>query len=132
MPANPIDSNQLSLKFQLEINRALEASWKYLSNHMWWCCVKLYFYVLFIWFMVDYLQGIMRMGVPLVWRWWVMLTYYCGPWTSTTHKNVCDTDLVGWCIQGCSTLIHAQRYDILMADIFPICLFLNLFPKQSQ
>jgi hypothetical protein len=34
MPANPIDSNHLSLKLWLEINRALEASWKYLNNHV--------------------------------------------------------------------------------------------------
>jgi len=51
--ANPIDSNQLNLKLWLEINCALEASCKYFSNHVWWCCVKLYFYVLFILLMVD-------------------------------------------------------------------------------
>ncbi len=77
---NPIDSNQLSLKLWLEINHALEASWKYLNNHVWWCCVQLYFYVLFILFMVDCLKGIMKMGVPIMWRWWVMLTCYYGPW----------------------------------------------------
>ncbi len=38
---NQIDSNQLSLKLWLKINCTLEASWKYLSNHAWWCCVKL-------------------------------------------------------------------------------------------
>jgi len=32
--ANPIDSNQLSLKLWFEINHALEASWKYLCNHL--------------------------------------------------------------------------------------------------
>jgi hypothetical protein len=32
--ANPIYSNQLSLKLWLEINRALKASSKYLSNHV--------------------------------------------------------------------------------------------------
>jgi hypothetical protein len=32
--ANPIDSNQLSLKLWLQINYALEASWKYLNNHV--------------------------------------------------------------------------------------------------
>ncbi len=42
LPTNPIDSNQLSLKLWLKINHALEASWKYLTNHVWWCCVKLY------------------------------------------------------------------------------------------
>jgi hypothetical protein len=124
--ANPIDSNQLSLKLRLEINTALETSWKYLGNHVWWCCVRLYLCVLFILHMVDCLQGIMRMGVLVVWRWWVMLTCYCGPWiihhpqrcmwywpcrmvhsrtwcinyTPYTHKDVCDIDLVGWCIQG--------------------------------
>ncbi len=30
--------------------------------------------------MMDCLQGIMRMGVLVVWRWWIMLTCYCGPW----------------------------------------------------
>jgi hypothetical protein len=77
---NPIDSNQLSLKLWFEINYALKASWKYLNNHVWWCCVRLYFYVLIILFIVDYLQGILRMGVLVVWRWWVMLTCYYGPW----------------------------------------------------
>jgi len=80
MPANPIDSNHLSLKLWLEINRALEASWKYLNNHVWWGFVKLYFRVLFILLMLDYLQGIMRMGIPIVWRWWIMLTHNCGSW----------------------------------------------------
>jgi len=51
--ANPIDSNQLSLKLWLEINCALKASWKYLSNHVWWCCVRLYSNFLFILLMVD-------------------------------------------------------------------------------
>jgi hypothetical protein len=51
--ANPIDSNQLNLKLWLEINRVLEASYKYFSNHVWWCCVRLYFYVLFILLMMD-------------------------------------------------------------------------------
>jgi hypothetical protein len=78
--ANPIDSNQLSLKLLFEINCALKASWKYLSNHAWWCCVKLYLCVLLILFMLDYLQGILRMGVSVVGRWWVMLTCYYGPW----------------------------------------------------
>ncbi len=78
--ANPIDSNQLSLKLWFEINHALEASWKYLCNHVWWCCVRLYFCVLLILLMVDCLQGIMRMGTLVMWRWWVMLTCYYGPW----------------------------------------------------
>jgi len=42
LPTNPIDSNQLSLKFFLEINRALEASWKFLSIHVWWCYVSIF------------------------------------------------------------------------------------------
>jgi lipopolysaccharide export LptBFGC system permease protein LptF len=78
--ANPIDSNQLSLKLWLKINHALEASWKSLNNHVWWCCVWLYLCVMFILIMVDCLQGIMRMGVLIVWRRWVMLTCYYGPW----------------------------------------------------
>ncbi len=53
LPTNPTNSNQLNLKLLLEINRALEASWKYLSNHVWWCCVKLYLCVLLILLMVD-------------------------------------------------------------------------------
>ncbi len=53
LPTNPIDSNQLNLKLWFEINRALDASWKYLNNHVWWCCVKLYFCVLCILLMVD-------------------------------------------------------------------------------
>jgi hypothetical protein len=80
LPTNLIDSNQLSLELWLEINYALEASWKYLNNHVWWCCVRLYFCVLFILLMVDCLQGIMKMGILVVWRWWIMLTCYCGPW----------------------------------------------------
>jgi len=48
LPPNPIDSNQLSLKLWLEINHALEASWKYLNNHVWWCCVRLYLCVVLI------------------------------------------------------------------------------------
>ncbi len=80
LPPNPIDSNQLSLKLWLEINHALEASWKYLNNHVWWCCVWLYLRVVFILIMVDCLQGIMIMGVLIVWKWWVMLTCYYGPW----------------------------------------------------
>jgi len=80
LPTNPIDSNQLSLKLWLKINHALEASWKYLTNHVWWCCVKLYFYVLFILLMVDCLKGITKLGVLVVWKWWIMLTCYCGPW----------------------------------------------------
>jgi hypothetical protein len=48
LPANPIDSNQLNLKLWFKINHALETSWKYLCNHVWWCCVKIYFHVLFI------------------------------------------------------------------------------------
>jgi hypothetical protein len=56
LPTNPIDSNQLKLKFWLEINHALEASWKYLSNHVWWCCVILYFCVLSNLLMMDWLQ----------------------------------------------------------------------------
>jgi len=51
--ANPIDLNQLNLKLWLEINHALEALWKYLSNHVWWCYVRLYFCVLLILLMVD-------------------------------------------------------------------------------
>jgi hypothetical protein len=66
LPTNPIDSNQLNLKFWLEINHALEASWKYLSNHVWWCCIRLYFCVLFNLLMMDWLQGIMIMGIPIV------------------------------------------------------------------
>jgi hypothetical protein len=58
----------------------LEISWMYLSNLVWWRCVRLYFCVLFILLMMDCLQGIMKMGVPIVWRWWIMLTFYCGPW----------------------------------------------------
>jgi len=77
---NPIDSNQLSLKLRLEINCVLETSWKYLNNHVWWCCVRLYLCVLLILLMVDYLQVIKRIGVPVVWRWWIMMTCYCGPW----------------------------------------------------
>jgi len=50
LSTNPTNSNQLSLKLWLEINHALKASWKYLSNHVRWCCVKLYFYVLFIFY----------------------------------------------------------------------------------
>jgi hypothetical protein len=71
-----------SSKFQaLAWNQpCLGASWKYLNNHVWWCFVKLYFCVLFILLMVDYLQGIMRMGIPIVWRWWIMLTHNCGSW----------------------------------------------------
>jgi hypothetical protein len=42
LPTNPIDSNQLSLKLLLEINRALETSWKYLSIHVWWCYVSIF------------------------------------------------------------------------------------------
>jgi hypothetical protein len=34
LPTNLIDSNQLSLKLWLEINYALEASWKYLNNRV--------------------------------------------------------------------------------------------------
>jgi len=52
LPTNPIDSKQLSLKLWLEINHALEASWKYLNNHVW-CCVRLYLCVLLILLMVD-------------------------------------------------------------------------------
>jgi hypothetical protein len=78
--ANPIDWNQLSLKLWLQINYVLETSWKYLNNHVWWCCVRMYLCVLLILLMVDCLHGIMRMGVPIMWRWWVMLTCYCGPW----------------------------------------------------
>jgi hypothetical protein len=80
LPTNPIDSNQLSLKLWLEINHALEVSWKYLSNHVWWCSIRLYFCVLFIMLMLDYLQGIMKMGIIVMRRWWIMLTCYCGPW----------------------------------------------------
>jgi hypothetical protein len=80
LPANPTDSNQLSLKLWFEINYALEVSWKYMSNHVWWCCVRLYFCVLFILLMVDCLQGIMKMGVLIMWRWWIMLMCYYGPW----------------------------------------------------
>ncbi len=47
---------------------------------MWWCCVKLYLCVLLILIMVDCLQGIMKMGILVVWRWWFMLTCYYGPW----------------------------------------------------
>jgi hypothetical protein len=47
-PTNPTNSNQLSLKLWLEINCALEFSWKYLNNHVWWCCVKLYLCVLLV------------------------------------------------------------------------------------
>jgi hypothetical protein len=78
--SQPIGSNQLNLKLWFEINHALETSWKYLSNHVWWCCVKLYLCVLLILLMVDCLQGMMKMGVPIMWKWWVMLTCYCGPW----------------------------------------------------
>jgi hypothetical protein len=46
--ANLIYSNQLNLKFWFEINCDLETSWKYLSNHVWCCCVRLYFCVLLI------------------------------------------------------------------------------------
>jgi hypothetical protein len=80
LPIKPIDSNQLSLQLWFKINRALEASWKCLNNHVWWCCVKLYFYVLFILLMVDCLHDIMKMGIPIMWRWWFMLTCYYGPW----------------------------------------------------
>jgi hypothetical protein len=34
LPTNLIDSNQLSLELWLEINYALEASWKYLNNRV--------------------------------------------------------------------------------------------------
>jgi len=30
--------------------------------------------------MMDCWQGIMKMGVLIMWRWWIMLTCYCGPW----------------------------------------------------
>ncbi len=85
---NPIDSNQLNLMFWLEINHVLEASWKYLSNHVWWCCVKIYLYVFLIQLMVDYLQGIMKMGILIMWRWWIVLTCYYGPWI-THHPRKC-------------------------------------------
>jgi hypothetical protein len=56
----------------------------------------------------------MKMGMPIVWRWWVMVTCYCGPWIIhhphlTTHKDVCDIDLVRWCIQGCGTLVTCRE-----------------------
>jgi hypothetical protein len=88
LPTNPIDSNQLSLKLWFEINHVLEVSWKYFNNHVWWCCVKLYLCVLFILIMVDCLQGIMKMGILVVWRWWVMLTCYRGPWI-IHHPQIC-------------------------------------------
>ncbi len=88
LPTNPIDSNQLSLKLWFEINHALEVSWKYFNNHVWWCCVKLYLRVLLILIMVDCLQGIMKMGILIVWRWWVMLTCYRGPWI-IHHPQIC-------------------------------------------
>ncbi len=53
--ANPIDSNQQNLKLWLEIDHALKASWKYLNNHVWWCCVRIYSNFLFILLMMDYL-----------------------------------------------------------------------------
>jgi hypothetical protein len=53
LPANPIDSNQLTLKLWIEINHALKTSWKYLNNRVWWCCVRMYSCVLFILLMVD-------------------------------------------------------------------------------
>jgi len=86
--ANVIDSNQLSLKLWLEINYALEISWKYLNNHVWWCCVRLYLCVMPILIMVDYLQGLMRIWILIVWRWWVMLTCYYGPWI-IHHPQIC-------------------------------------------
>ncbi len=35
LPTNLINSNKLSLELWLEINCPLEASWKYLNNHVW-------------------------------------------------------------------------------------------------
>jgi hypothetical protein len=43
------------LKLWLEIDHALKASWKYLNNHVWWCCVRIYSNFLFILLMMDYL-----------------------------------------------------------------------------
>jgi len=56
----------------------------------------------------------MKMGTPIVWRWWVMVTWYRGPWIIhhphlTTHKDVCDIDLAWWCIQGCGTLVTRRE-----------------------
>jgi hypothetical protein len=64
----------------IQVNHTLETSWKYLNNHVWWCCVKIYLRVLLILITVNCLQSIMKMGILVVWRWWVMLTPYFGPW----------------------------------------------------
>jgi hypothetical protein len=72
---------------------------------VWWCCVRLCFCVLFILVLVDCLQGIMRMGIPIRWSDESCRHAIMGHGSSTTHKDACDIDLAGWCIQGCGTLV---------------------------
>jgi len=42
----------------------------------WFKSIRLYFCVLFILLMVDCLQGMMRMGIVIMWRWWIVLVCY--------------------------------------------------------
>jgi len=123
LPTNPIDSNQLSLKLWFEINHPLEVSWKYFNNHVWRSCVKLYLCVLLILIMVDCLQGIMKMGILVVWRWWVMLTCYRGP-RIIHHPQIC---MWYWPYRMVHSRMWYFSYTIRSMTFWWLTFFLHIF-----